>query len=95
MRETDTTTQVAAAALKTVALPDVCRVEHLAEHLDLTEGAVRKLLREGRLPGRRVGRRWLVARPALLRWLSLPSGPGQRGSSHLQRRRSVRRESQR
>ena len=61
--------EAAAAAIRAVTLPDVCRVEHLAEPFGLTPGAVRKLLRQGRLPGRRVGRRWLVSRRALLRWL--------------------------
>ena len=61
--------EAAAKALRAVALPDVCKVEDLAHPLDLTPGAVRKLLRQGRLPGLLVGRRWLGPRPALLRWL--------------------------
>jgi excisionase family DNA binding protein len=53
-----------------VALPDICRVEDLAEHLHLTPETVRKALRAGRIPGQRLGRTWLIPRLALLAWLA-------------------------
>jgi excisionase family DNA binding protein len=56
----------AVAALRTLSLPDVATVEDLARHLKLSSATVRAHLRAGRLPGRRVGRRWYVPRQALL-----------------------------
>lgn len=84
------TPEAAARALRAVALPDICRVEDLALPMGLTAGAVRKLLREGRLPGRRVGRRWLVARPALLEWLSVDPRPRSSWRPGRSRRGGVR-----
>jgi excisionase family DNA binding protein len=37
-----------------------------AELLNRTDSRVRQLLRDGTLPGRRVGRRWLVQRAAVV-----------------------------
>ena len=66
----------AAVALRAVALPDVCRVEDLAEHLDLSPATLRAALRAGVLPGRRLGRQWLISRQALLAWLAEPEDYG-------------------
>lgn len=73
----------AAQAFRSVALPDICRVEDLASHLQLAPSTIRRALREGRLPGRRLGRRWLVSRSALLEWLrtDLPGGASRRPSN--------------
>src|SRR5689334_7610300 len=65
--------QTAADALRAVALPDVCRVEDLAQHLSTSPAAIRRALRRGEIPGRRVGKRWLVARLALVEWLAARS----------------------
>ncbi len=65
--------QTAADALRAVALPDVCRVEDLAQHLNISPAAIRRALRRGDIPGRRVGKRWLVARLALVEWLAVRS----------------------
>lgn len=59
----------AVEALRALSLPDICRVEDIAAHLKISQSAVRRLLRTGDIPGRRVGRRWLVSRLALLRWV--------------------------
>lgn len=67
--------EATARALRSVALPDVCRVEDLATHLGMSPSAVRRALRRGEIPGRHVGRRWLISRPALLEWLSSPREP--------------------
>lgn len=64
---------VAAQFLRAVALPDICQVEDLASHLRQSPSSIRAMLRKGQLPGRRVGRRWLVSRAALLAWLAGPS----------------------
>jgi excisionase family DNA binding protein len=58
-------------ALRRVALPDVCRVEDLAQHLRLASPTIRRLLRSGTIPGRKLGGRWFVARLDLLTSLRL------------------------
>ena len=62
----------AAAAARSVLLPDLLVVEDLASVLRITPSAARKLLRRGVIPGRRIGRRWVVDREALLRSLTGP-----------------------
>ena len=69
------TPEAAAKALRSVSLPDVVTVDDLACHLRLSPSAVRAALREGRIPGRRVGRRWLISRPALLASFARPARP--------------------
>ena len=70
-----------ASAFRSVALPDVCRVEDLAHHLNISLAAIRSALRRGDLPGRRVGKRWLVSRQALLDRLAIPSQAQQQESA--------------
>ena len=72
---------VASAALRSISLPDVATVEDLARILRLSRSTIRGHLRAGAIPGRKIGRRWLVSRPALLRWLAEPSSypPGRPG----------------
>ena len=60
------TPQAAAAALRSVSLPDVATVESVAHILRVSPSTVRAHLRAGHLPGRKLGRRWYVSRPALL-----------------------------
>lgn len=62
---------VAMHALRAVALPDVCRVEDLAHHLHTSASVIRSALRRGEIPGRRVGKRWLIARQALIESLAM------------------------
>ncbi len=47
-------------------LPDVMTPETLAERLGLSSRHVANLIRRGQLPGRKVGRHWLVLRSELL-----------------------------
>lgn len=49
--------------------PDVMTVEQVAQFLQLPEVTVRQLLRERKLPGRKVGRAWRVLRSELIAWL--------------------------
>ena len=49
-----------------ILLPDLLVVEDLAPFLRISAAGVRRLLREGVLPGRRVGRRWVIERQTLL-----------------------------
>ena len=53
-----------------LVLPDLLLVEDLAEKLRLSKSAVHNLLRRGTLPGKKLGRRWVVERGALLRALT-------------------------
>ncbi len=61
--------EAAVAAMRSVALPDVVDVAGLAWHLGLSESEVRAHLRAGRLPGRKIGRRWFVVRQELMAFL--------------------------
>lgn len=72
----------ATAAMRSVSLPDVCRVGHLSRMTGLSESAIRTLLRRGELPGRKVGRQWLISRDALIGWLTVRAvpAPEQRGT---------------
>lgn len=54
-------------SLTSMVLPDLMWVEDLADRLRRSPSAVRDMLRRGVLPGRKIGRRWLVERSALLR----------------------------
>jgi len=51
------------------AAVDLLDVPQLAALFHVTRGAIRKALREGRLPGLRHGRRWFVRRSTFDRWL--------------------------
>ena len=56
-----------AAPFTNLIVPDLCNVAVLARLLLRSESSVRDLLRQGILPGRKIGRRWLIERQALLR----------------------------
>ena len=60
----------ASAATRAVMLPDLILVEDLAQFLGVAPSSVTRLLRRGELPGRKVGKRWIVTRHALLRALT-------------------------
>ena len=51
-------------------LPQVLAVEDVAEILDLSLAAVRRLLLRGELPGRKVGKRWRILRSRLEEFLA-------------------------
>ncbi len=48
---------------------DVFDVDGAAEFLATSTMVVRRMLHDGELPGRKVGREWRVSRTALLAWL--------------------------
>jgi excisionase family DNA binding protein len=48
---------------------DVLNVEETAILLGVSPWTVRELARQGRLPGRKVGKEWRFSRPALMVWL--------------------------
>jgi len=50
--------------------PDVLTPAQAADLLQVSEDEVVALAEQGTLPGRRIGRHWRFARPALIAWLS-------------------------
>ncbi len=56
--------------VRQIFLPDLLVIEDLARVLRITPAGVRAALRAGRLPGRRIGKRWFVSRAALLAHLA-------------------------
>jgi len=48
-------------------------VEGLSEELDLTPVAIRRYLREGKIPGIKIGQRWMVSEDNLLSYLNSAS----------------------
>jgi hypothetical protein len=61
-------------AARSLTIADVCSVEDLAIHFRVSRAAVRRWLKLGLLPGRRIGRRWYVTRHAILASLRGESG---------------------
>jgi excisionase family DNA binding protein len=57
-----------------VGPPDVLSVEEAADFLGLSLGSTYTYLRNGTIPARRAGKRWLISRRALAEWLSSPAG---------------------
>lgn len=49
--------------------PEVLDVRMAAEVLTVSPDTVYDLLKRGELPGRKVGRKWLTTRSAVLRWI--------------------------
>jgi len=47
----------------------ILTVEQAAEKLQLTPKTTRKLLRDGKMPGRKVGRAWRVLETEIERWV--------------------------
>jgi excisionase family DNA binding protein len=66
-------------------MAQILTVEQAAEKLQLTPKTTRKLLKEGQMPGRKVGRAWRVLETDLERWISgkyrQPVPPGERKSA--------------
>lgn len=61
-----THTDPTAAVARALALPDIACPVAIAAHLGIHVRTVRRYLREGTLPGRRIGRRWYTDRRELL-----------------------------
>lgn len=49
--------------------PDVLDVNGMAALLTVSADTIYDLLKSGQLPGRKVGRKWLTTRPAVMRWI--------------------------
>lgn len=49
--------------------PDVMTLNEVAEYLRIPRSTVYKLVREGRIPGQKIGRQWRFRRAVVERWL--------------------------
>ena len=56
-------------ALSATRLPEVLDVHMTAQFLTVSADTVYDLFHRGDLPGRKVGRKWLTTKTAVLRWL--------------------------
>ena len=56
-------------AIPAVRLPEVLDVHMTAQFLTVSADTVYDLFHRGDLPGRKVGRKWLTTKTAVLRWL--------------------------
>src|SRR5436309_7111140 len=56
-------------AVPTARLPEVLDVHMTAQFLTVSADTVYDLFQRGDLPGRKVGRKWLTTKTAVLRWL--------------------------
>ena len=55
--------------------PDVLDVHLTAQLLTVSADTVYDLLQRGDLPGRKVGRKWLTTKAAVLKWLEQSATP--------------------
>jgi excisionase family DNA binding protein len=55
---------------------EILDVHMTAELLTVSPDTVYNLFKTGELPGRKVGRKWLTTRRAILRWMESPFAPG-------------------
>lgn len=60
-----------------MSLPLVLTVPEVAETLRVSDDAVYRLCQDGDLDARRVGRRWIIPRRAVLAFLGEEDGPGE------------------
>ncbi len=50
-------------------MPDVMTLNEVADYLRIPRSTVYKLVREGRIPGQKVGRQWRFHRSIVEQWL--------------------------
>ncbi len=58
-----------------MTLDDLLTAQEVADYLGLHLVTVRDMLREGKLPGRKVGREWRVLESELMDWLRKLESP--------------------
>lgn len=54
---------------------DIMTIEALAEYLKISRSTLYKLVQDGRLPGRKIGKRWRFHKDAIDEWVK--RGPGE------------------
>ena len=63
------------AARTAARFPEVLDVHLAAQFLTVSTDTVYDLFQRGDLPGRKVGRKWLITKAAVLRWLEQSAPP--------------------
>jgi excisionase family DNA binding protein len=63
------------AARSAVRFPEVLDVHLTAQFLTVSADTVYDLFQRGDLPGRKVGRKWLTTKTAVLKWLEQSTAP--------------------
>jgi excisionase family DNA binding protein len=63
---------------------EILDVAGAAVALGVSERLVLRLLRSGKLPGKKVGREWRLSRSAILLWLKTPEASAERGPKWLE-----------
>ncbi|MCB9841660.1 MAG: helix-turn-helix domain-containing protein [Phycisphaeraceae bacterium] len=61
------------AASPQPASPEVMTISELAEYLQVSKSSLYKLVQEGRVPGKKVGRHWRFHRDVINAWLKSSS----------------------
>lgn len=59
------------SAMEAAIHRDLLTPEQVAEILTCSASGVRKMCQNGEIPGRKVGRRWYIPRPAFMRMMGL------------------------
>ncbi|MHB8308504.1 MAG: helix-turn-helix domain-containing protein [Candidatus Desulforudaceae bacterium] len=72
------------------ALPAIMTADQAAEFLGCSAWSVREYSRQGRIPHRRIGRKYIFSKDALLRWLRGELEPELKLIDHDRRLRAVR-----
>lgn len=54
---------------------DVLNIEQLSDYLDVPKSTLYRLVRDGKIPSRKVGKHWRFHRDAIDRWLDQPPEP--------------------
>ena len=60
---------------------DVFNIDQLSRYLDVPKSTLYRLVRDGKIPSRKVGKHWRFHRDAIVRWLDQPPEtalPGER-----------------
>lgn len=53
---------------------DILTLQEAADFLKVGRGAMSKMVNEGKIPGKKVGREWRFSRQVLLKWLESQNG---------------------
>jgi len=70
---TDTTARKATKPPAAARVPEILDVGLAADFLTVSRDTVYRLFQTGELPGRKVGRKWVTTKAAVIRWLESSS----------------------
>gem|GEM_PF-1152523 len=68
------------ASRQAVAMRDVMTLDQLVEYLQMPKSTLYKLVQNGRVPGKKIGRQWRFYREAIDAWLSEASNKARKPS---------------